>query len=499
LVDWWNPESLGRLVGTVLREGYKGIGDIRSLVTINRNLERFWLHAQHQYGEIFTFLVLLLALGGVVWLARRGNWTSVVGMGLFGSGVFSGVILFNNPLEGYQWTLDNFFTPVFLMTAVFAGVGMAGLFEWAGREWSHRTVPLYLSAVCLAFALFPLALNHTARDGRTSSTPTMPSGQAIYRNNDQSRYVSSYDEGMNMLKSVADDSVILCNGDIDILPLWYLQHVEGKRPKVVTFTMQLIPYDWYRDPLFKRHPFLQVPVSPMDPRPETVVQAMIDKHRTVPHKDPAQQRALNEGKKAFYFTNIFTAPWIRDRNPSIPEGFVWRILGTHGMDYAMTSQRINQLWSSYRLRCMEAPQRGYWDEYTDVMKDSYGIGHDFTGYFAYMNGMPDLAVWSFNNALKFRQPQTVARIHMMLGEAYMAMGNYSAAVAAYQENLNRERNPYTCAKIGDAFRALGDLANAEAAYRAALSINPQQVEAAKALEAMGKKPLNIQVPGNQPR
>ena len=84
---------------------------------------------------------------------------------------------------------------------------------------------------------------------------------------------------------------------------------------------------------------------------------------------------------------------------------------------------------------MDAPDRGYWDEYTDVMKDSYGIGYDFTGYFAYMNKMPDLALWSFNNALKYRQPQTLSRIYMMLGETYLGMGDFAAAVNNYQESL----------------------------------------------------------------
>src|SRR5581483_4360036 len=151
LVNWWNPQSLGRLIGTVLREGYKGVGDQRGWNTIKRDLIRFWLHAHHQFGDVFTYLVFILAIWGIYWFfkwtwkqwavalsfvflfpfsflfflwedwvkvgesilfSKQANWVSGLGLFLLGAGVWAGIILFNNPLEGYQWTIDNFFSPV---------------------------------------------------------------------------------------------------------------------------------------------------------------------------------------------------------------------------------------------------------------------------------------------------------------------------------------------------------------------------------------------------
>jgi hypothetical protein len=463
LINWWDPRTVDKLWGTVVRKGYSGIGDNRSLITLARNVKRFWLHTHHQFGDVFTYLVLLLVFLGCWWLFKKQRFTAI-GLFLFGAGVFGGVIAFSNPLEGYQWTLDNFFTPVYMTCSIFAACGMAALCEWAAKQWPHRMTPLFASAIVLSLALMPVILNYTA-------TPKVEDGQIVYEGNDQSRYVSSYDEGMNMLKTVNRDGVILCNGDIDILPLWYLQYVEKKRQEVVSFTMQLIPYDWYRDPLFVRSPFLKVPVG-MDIRPETVVQDMITQHA----KD-----------RSFYFTNIFTAPWMREKNACIPDGFLWRMVNTKNLNYAFTSQRLNQIWDTYRLRNLDAPDRGYWDEYTDVMKDSYGIGHDFTGYFALMNKMPDIAVWSFNNALKYRQPQTISRIYLMLGESYFAENEVNGAANAYQESIKREpRNPYAYAKLGDCFRIMRDFTDADQAYRTALAMNPQQKEATAGLEALAK-------------
>ncbi len=455
LVNWWNPNNLDRLWGTVVRKGYQGIGDTRSWTTVIRNLKRFWFHANDQFGLYFTVLIGILALVGLYWMFRR-NKATAVGVFLFGAGVFGGVIVFNNPLEGYQWTLDNFFTPVFMMFSIYAAAAVAWFCLWISENWKVNGAPIYTGAFCLGLALFPLQIN--------------------YPLNDQSRYVSSYDEGINMLKTVNRNGVILCNGDIDILPLWYLQFVEGKRPEVVSFTMQLIPYDWYREPLMARWPFLSVPMRTdpygrVDIRPETVVQDMIEQH--------AQDRS-------FYYTNIFTAQWMREKNQSsLPDGFLWRIAATKDLNYPFTTARLNELWSTYRLRNMEPETRGYWDEYTDVMKDSYGIGHDFTGYFAFMNRNFDLALWCFDNALRYRQPQTLSRIYLMQAETRLALGDYSEAVNSYQECIRREaRNPYAFAKMGDAFRGMNDPNDAEQAYRTALAINPQQKEALDGLQLL---------------
>ncbi len=468
IVNWWNPNNFDRLWGTFLRKGYENIGDVtHPLDSFIRNVKRFFFHAQDQFGAIFTYLVAILLIMGVIWLFKRQR-TSMASFLAMGLCILLAVWKYCKPLEGYQWTLDNFFTTVFLMESILASAGFAAIFEWVTREWPYRLTPLFLSALCLGFALVPLELN--------------------YPLNDQSRYISSYDEGVNMLKSVNRSGVILCNGDIDILPLWYLQFVEHKRTEVASFTMQLIPYDWYRDPLFQRWPFLKVALrrdiyQHDDIRPETVVQDIIDQH--------AEDRS-------FYFTNIYTAPWMREKNPSVPEGFLWRIVKTKDLNYAFSTDRLNKTWSTYRLRNMTAPDRGYWDEYTDVMKDSYGIGYDFTGYFSLMNKMPDLALWCFNNALNYRQPQTLSRIYLMLGETYYNINNWQAAINSYQDSIKKDpRNPYAFARMGDCYRMIGDYNDSEQAYRASLAMNPQQKEAQDGLQLLSQT-ATFGEPGRKP-
>ena len=221
-----------------------------------------------------------------------------------------------------------------------------------------------------------------------------------------------------------------------------------------------------RSQLIVQH-FMFAPDWTDDIRPQTVVQNMITQH--------AQERS-------FYYTNIFTANWMRQQNPSMTEGFLWRITNTKDLEAPFSPARTDLLWSGYRLRCLDEPERGYWDEYTDVMKDSYGIGHDFMGYYCFNNGMPLQAVWSFQNALKYRQTQTQGRIYIMLSQVYMALRNAQAALDAAQTALKLEPgNPYGYVRLGEALLGLGNMDGARQSFETARSIAPQLPEVQQGL------------------
>jgi hypothetical protein len=108
-----------------------------------------------------------------------------------------------------------------MTVAFFAAMGLACALSYLRAGFKDRLATGLLVATAMLIGLCPLFFN--------------------WRRNDQSRYVSAYDYGVNMLKSVNREGVILCNGDIDILPLWYMQYVLGKRTEVANLTMQLIP------------------------------------------------------------------------------------------------------------------------------------------------------------------------------------------------------------------------------------------------------------------
>jgi tetratricopeptide (TPR) repeat protein len=214
--------------------------------------------------------------------------------------------------------------------------------------------------------------------------------------------------------------------------------------------------------LFDQYPFLRVPVTG-DIRPQTVVQNMIERHAS---------------ERTFYYTNIATAPWMQQRNLSASEGLLWRVADAKKTGEELSVERINRLWSGYRLRSLDPPACGYWDEYTDVMKDSYGVGLTLLGPYCLVRGMPQQGIWSLQNALKYRSPQVQWPLHSMLSEFHLMLHDASSALVEAQMVLKLQPgNPYGFVRMGQAFLGLGNLEGARQSFDMALRIAPQFPEA----------------------
>jgi hypothetical protein len=124
---------------------------------------------------------------------------------------------------------DYFFIVSFSLWGVWAGVGLAALWQQlaarVGAGKSGRPRALALTAPVLAIALIPLAFNWSWAD--------------------RSHDYSARDWAYNLLQSVEPYGVLFTNGDNDTFPLWYLQEVEGIRRDVTVMVMSYLNTPWY--------------------------------------------------------------------------------------------------------------------------------------------------------------------------------------------------------------------------------------------------------------
>jgi hypothetical protein len=61
---------------------------------------------------------------------------------------------------------------------------------------------------------------------------------------------------MAMLDAIPPEAIVLTPGDQTISTLWYFQAIEGLRPDLVLVDRNLFGFDWYRERLGQRYPFL---------------------------------------------------------------------------------------------------------------------------------------------------------------------------------------------------------------------------------------------------
>ncbi len=125
---------------------------------------------------------------------------------------------------------DYFFIVSFSLWGLWAGIGIAALWQWIGEKYLRITrpdqgLPPLKAAPVLVLALLPFLLNWTWASRRHD--------------------YSARDWAYNLLNSVEPYGVLFTNGDNDTFPLWYAQEVEGVRKDVTVIVMSYLNTNWY--------------------------------------------------------------------------------------------------------------------------------------------------------------------------------------------------------------------------------------------------------------
>jgi hypothetical protein len=178
------------------------------------------------------------------------------------------ICIFLAMLIGYQNTpeemiflTEEFFTPLYLLSSVFIGMGLFFLVNKAtsGLEPDRRgTVSVRLVTAVILLSL-PLTL--CTRN---------------FHENDQHENYIAYDYAINSMRSLDQDAVLFTWGDSGAFPLWYLQGVEKMREDLVLLHIPHLVFKWYLDsfPDFLRTSALRY-LSPELQNPDNVLSVAI--------------------------------------------------------------------------------------------------------------------------------------------------------------------------------------------------------------------------------
>jgi hypothetical protein len=137
-----------------------------------------------------------------------------------------------NTLPDMIFLTEEFFTPLYLLTAVLIGVGLFNVLTYAIRN-AHLPERYDFKVYALvAIMLFSLPVSLCAVN---------------YYENDQHNNYIAYDYATNSLRSLPQNAVMFTWGDSGAFPLWYLQGVERMREDLDLPHTPHIVFDWYLD------------------------------------------------------------------------------------------------------------------------------------------------------------------------------------------------------------------------------------------------------------
>lgn len=227
LLNWGDPKSSTQFLWHFLRRGYPSEPHLRDASLLWDQVKAF--NVPHE----FTWVGALLAVFALVRLWSRQR--DVVIAYLAGVCVFLLVIAgyFDTPREMIFLT-EEFFTPLYLLTAVLIGAGLFHLLVFAVRNAQlpgHFGTSVYGTVLLMFFCL-----------------PTVMCVTNYYENDQHNNYIA-FDYATNSLRSLPQNAVMFTWGDSGAFPLWYLQGVERMREDVdLPHTPHLV-FDWYLDSL----------------------------------------------------------------------------------------------------------------------------------------------------------------------------------------------------------------------------------------------------------
>ena len=252
ILNWGDPKTLTQFLWDFLRKGYP-------VEKPPRNFDLFWSQVSaFNLPHEFTWVGVAILLAGLI--AFRGKWRQEIVAYLLACLIFIAVIAgyFNTPMELIFLT-EEFFTPLYMLSAVFIGLGLFtlvrfGLFSVPPKMRNNLSVLSLLAIILLALPASLCAVN--------------------YYENDQHENYIAFDYASNTLRSLPQGAVLFTWGDSGAFPLWYLQGVERMREDCDVLHTPHLVFPWYLDsfPALFRYsllrnvpPDLQVPeaVLPM--------------------------------------------------------------------------------------------------------------------------------------------------------------------------------------------------------------------------------------------
>jgi hypothetical protein len=218
-LNWLNPQTWNSFLAVVLRRDATSEEFIvRPLREYSRNiLEYFQVMGRHWWPGF----ALLAAAGAWFFFRRHPRWAWVLAAGY---AIFVALVL---EVSHFEPPFDIYLEAIFLVsTQVFPALfGFIGLLFICDRL--KRAGPRAVFAACLILALCAAGW-----------------GAWVFKRQEKSRYTLAYDYGVNLLKELPRDALVLLDTDLLIMPWHYLKQVEGMRGDVSTVPIFMLYSGW---------------------------------------------------------------------------------------------------------------------------------------------------------------------------------------------------------------------------------------------------------------
>ncbi len=224
LLNWGDPKTLTLFLWNFLRKGYPVEKPDRTWALLWEQVQAFNISHEFTLGGLLLLLLCFIAYR----TKRRDEITAYLVGVIFFLTVIIGYL--NTPLELIFLT-EEFFTPLYLLTSVFIGLGLFSLLKGISSlpAKEARSLPV-MATIGLVLLALPVTLC-----------------LKNFHENDQHENYIAYDYAGNTFRSLPQGAALFTWGDSGAFPLWYLQGVEKMREDLDLLHTPHLVFIWYLD------------------------------------------------------------------------------------------------------------------------------------------------------------------------------------------------------------------------------------------------------------
>jgi len=222
----WNfAGRVNQMDGQQQRGGFHGYVDgdwTTGILDGGKNLPKS-ITQSNTYTPLYALPLILGLLGLGFHYQRNKRDALVVTLLWFFTGL--AIVLYVNQPSVQPRERDYSYVGSFYAFAIWIGMGVIAIAEFARQKITPRTAAIGATAICLLVPIIVASKEWGAHDRSTKMTP--------------------HDMAYNYLISCPPNAILFTYGDNDTYSLWYDQEVEGIRPDVRIVNLSLFSGDWY--------------------------------------------------------------------------------------------------------------------------------------------------------------------------------------------------------------------------------------------------------------
>ncbi len=227
VLNWGDPSSIKNLLWVVLRKGY--IYPVKpGIEVVLYQVEEFIKLYITNYNLLWVFSII-----GIIHLFKNNKKHLLFYIIIFFTIVFA-VVFYNRTQKELLWQMDIFLLPAEYVAFILIIKGLSASFEFV-RHKLYKAMIILFSFIFI-FVIFK---------------------NNFIRNNNSRDYIL-YDYGKNILQTIDENGCYIGDGDYNLMPVYYFQHIQKIRQDIKFATVSFLIFKWGIDDFMKRYDYIKM-------------------------------------------------------------------------------------------------------------------------------------------------------------------------------------------------------------------------------------------------